>query len=107
MLFSVNGERHWQSLYKLNQEQISEWMDFYKNSSGKEYLVQTKYEYTENPSIQGAWHPFVNADPEIAVAKFPMVKMFTKYFAVQNYAILTFFSQIFNNLEPQSLHQNT
>ena len=82
-------------------------MDFYKNSSGKEYLVQTKYEYTENPSIQGAWHPFVNADPEIAVAKFPMVKMFTKYFAVQNYAILTFFSQIFNNLEPQSLHQNT
>lgn len=68
----LNGERHWQSLNKLNQEQISEWMDFYKNSSGKEYLVQTKYEYTENPSIQGAWHPFVNADPEIAVAKFPM-----------------------------------
>ena len=65
-------------------------MDFYKNSSGKEYLVQTKYEYTENPSIQGAWHPFVNADPEIAVAKFPMVNMFTKYFAVHNYAILTF-----------------
>ena len=84
-------------------------MDFYKNSSGKEYLVQTKYEYTENPSIQGAWHPFVNADPEIAVAKFPMVSAFTKFYSCKGHAIhdFEFFSQISNNLELQSQRQNT
>ena len=94
---------------QLNQEQISEWIDFYKNSSGKEYLVQTKYEYTENPSIQGAWHPFVNADPEIAVAKFPLVSVFTKHFLVKAHSLhcFEFFSQISNNQELQSQRQNT
>ena len=69
----VNGERHWQTLHQVPYTQVCEWIDFYKNSSGKEYQVQTKYEYTENPSIQGMWHPFVNADPSIATAKFPIV----------------------------------
>ena len=74
----MNGERHWQSLHQVTYPQVSEWIDFYKNSSGKEYQVQTKYEYTENPSIQGMWHPFVNADPSIATAKFPIVSWSTK-----------------------------
>ena len=57
---------------------VSEWIDYYKNHSGKNYLVQKKYEYTENPTIQGMWHPFVNVEPEIATAKFPVV-MFKYY----------------------------
>ena len=51
-------------------------MDYYRNHSGKNYLVQKKYEYTENPSIQGMWNPFVNADPKLATAKFPVVNIF-------------------------------
>ena len=57
----------------MKYEEVQQWMDYYQNHSGKNYVVQTKYEYTENPSIQGMWYPFVNADPEIAAAKFPMV----------------------------------
>ena len=69
----MNGERHWQSFTHLKHSEVSEWLDYYKNSSGKEYQVQSKYEYTENPSIQGMWHPFVNTDPAIATAQFPIV----------------------------------
>ena len=54
---------------------VSQWIDYYKNHSGKNYLVQKKYEYTENPTIQGMWHPFVNVEPEIATAKFPVVML--------------------------------
>lgn len=75
----LNGERHWQTLHQLPYTKISEWIDFYKTFSGKEYQVQTKYEYTENPSIQGMWHPFVNADPSIATAKFPIESMSKPY----------------------------
>ena len=69
----VNGERHWQTLHQLKYEEVVEWLDYYKSFSGREYQVQTKYEYTENPSIQGMWHPFVNTDPAIATAQFPIV----------------------------------
>ena len=72
----VNGERIWQSFHKEKYESVSEWMDYYRLHSGKNYLVQKKYEYTENPSIQGMWHPFVHTDPKIATANFPLVRLF-------------------------------
>lgn len=61
----------WQSFQSLSQDEVSQWMDYYRCHSGKNYVVQKKYEFTVNPSIQGIWHPFVNADPEIATASFP------------------------------------
>ena len=72
-MFLVNGEKLWQGLNREDYDVVSEWIDYYKNHSGKNYLVQKKYEYTENPTIQGMWHPFVNVEPEIATAKFPVV----------------------------------
>ena len=69
---SVNGEKLWQSFHRLEYPAIFEWMDYYRTHSGKNYLVQRKYEYTDHPSIQGMWHPFVNADPTIATANFPV-----------------------------------
>lgn len=68
----LNGEKLWQSFHRLEYPAISEWMDYYRTHSGKNYLVQRKYEYTDHPSIQGMWHPFVNADPTIATANFPV-----------------------------------
>ena len=62
----------WQSLHQDQYETVADWMDYYRLHSGKNYVVQKKYEYTENPSIQGMWHPFVHADPQIATAKFPV-----------------------------------
>lgn len=61
----------WQNFDKLSQEEVSQWMDYYRCHSGKNYVVQKKYEFTVNPSIQGIWHPFVNADPQLATANFP------------------------------------
>ena len=69
--FSVNGERMWQSLNQEDYETVSQWLDYYRNHSGKNYMIQEKYEYSENPAIQGARYPFVNTNPEIALAKFP------------------------------------
>ena len=73
--FLVNGEKLWQGLNREDYDVVSQWIDYYKNHSGKNYLVQKKYEYTENPTIQGMWHPFVNVEPEIATAKFPVVML--------------------------------
>ena len=89
IFFSVNGERLWQSFEKENYETVSEWLDYYRNHSGKNYLIQQKYEYTENPTIQGMWHPFVNTDPEIATAKFPVVsKRKNSYLKVLTYLLV-------------------
>ena len=63
---------------------VSEWIDYYKNHSGKNYMIQKKYEYTENPTIQGMWHPFVNVEPEIATAKFPVVMLNITTFYLPN-----------------------
>ena len=58
----------------LGHQEVREWMDLARNSSGKEYQHQSKYEFSHNPSIQGMWHPFVNVCPSVATAKFPDVK---------------------------------
>jgi hypothetical protein len=52
---------------------------FCRTSSGKEYQLQTKYEFSENPSIQGMWNSFTNVDPEMATAKFPLVGYFALF----------------------------
>jgi len=81
----LNGEKLWQGLNREDYDVVSEWIDYYKNHSGKNYLVQKKYEYTENPTIQGMWHPFVNVEPEIATAKFPVDEL-SKPFGLQKTA---------------------
>jgi hypothetical protein len=83
VFFLVNGEKLWQGLNREDYDVVSQWIDYYKNHSGKNYLVQKKYEYTENPTIQGMWHPFVNVEPEIATAKFPVVMLnITSFYSI-------------------------
>lgn len=67
----LNGEKHHMSLDTYTRDQMREWLDLLPNSSGKEYQVQLKYEYTDHPSIQGQWNPFTNADPATAIVKHP------------------------------------
>ena len=42
----MNGEKHRQVIDKYSCDEIREWMDVFKNASGKEYQVQLKYEYS-------------------------------------------------------------
>ena len=37
------------------------------------FQVQQKYEFTDNPSIQGMWNSFTNVDPSVATTQFPNV----------------------------------
>ena len=55
--------------------------------------MQQKYEYTENPSIQGMWNSFTNVDPKIALAQFPNVRsinIVSLYVSYRNFADKSF-----------------
>jgi len=67
----LNGERHWQSCHAYSKQELTEWLDVLRNASGKEFQVQQKYEFTDNPSVQGMWNSFMNVDPQVATAQFP------------------------------------
>ena len=71
----LNGERHWQSFHQYSRQEVKEWLDVVRNASGKEYQIQQKFEFTDNPSIQGMWNSFTNVDPQVALAKFPDSKL--------------------------------
>ena len=71
----LNGERHWKSFHCYTRQEVREWLDIMRNASGKEFQVQQKYEFTDNPSIQGMWNSFANLDPSIALAQFPEPKL--------------------------------
>ena len=47
----MNGEKHRQVIDKYSCDEIREWMDVFKNASGKEYQVQLKYEYSGMATI--------------------------------------------------------
>ena len=72
---SVNGEKHRMVINKCKRQEVKEWMDVFRNSSGKEYQVQLKYEHSDYPSIQGAWTPFTNMDPAMNLADMPDVSI--------------------------------
>lgn len=67
----LNGEKHRMVINKCKRQEVKEWMDVFRNSSGKEYQVQLKYEHSDYPSIQGAWTPFTNMDPAMNLADMP------------------------------------
>ena len=50
-VFLVNGEKHRQVIDKYSCDEIRQWMDVFKNASGKEYQVQLKYEYSGMATI--------------------------------------------------------
>lgn len=56
-----------------SQRRVEMWVDLLRNSSGKEFQNQAKLLYTDNPSVQGMWHPYVHSEPSLAQATFPNV----------------------------------
>ena len=69
--FSVNGNRVTFSVQNQNKEEISKWIEYMRTRSGVNIQRIRKPWHTENPSIQGTWHPFTNKDPAINLATFP------------------------------------
>ena len=71
----MNGQRHWQSFYKMDRSEVAGWMDMYRTHSGKEFQTQLKTDFSDNPSIQGMWNSYTNAEPEEATAVYPEVNL--------------------------------
>ena len=59
----MNGEKHRQVIDKYSCDEIREWMDVFKNASGKEYQVQLKYEYSGMATIHKSAPICQNAFP--------------------------------------------
>jgi len=67
----LNGERQWMSLHNLTDHEVGAWLDYYRTKSGAEFMSQTKMVYSDNPSVQGTWHPHVHSEPSITQTAFP------------------------------------
>jgi len=67
----LNGERFHQSLNNYTCDEVSGYMEMYSGHSGVEYSEQSKYTYSDHPSIQGYWTPTTHKDPSHGLLKYP------------------------------------
>lgn len=55
-------------LTKLTKDEIAQWIGLMKGRSGVQVKRIRKEWHTDNPSIQGVWHPFMFKDTSMNVA---------------------------------------
>lgn len=72
---AVNGNRETFSVENQSKEEISKWIEYMRTRSGAQIQRLRKPWHTENPSIQGVWHPFSNKDPALNLVTFPDKKL--------------------------------
>jgi hypothetical protein len=63
----------------MNKEQICKWVEHFRTRSGTQIVRFRKHWHTDNPSIQGIWHPFLFKDPKINTKIFPDEELSTTY----------------------------
>lgn len=71
----LNGNRETFSVENQSKEEISKWIEYMRTRSGAQIQRLRKPWHTENPSIQGVWHPFSNKDPALNLVTFPDKKL--------------------------------
>lgn len=62
---AVNGNVREEAVTSKTAAQISELLTKLTNQSGLDVMRIRKPFHTDNPSIQGQWHPFTNRPPSI------------------------------------------
>ena len=74
MLFppSVNGSVEKVGLLNKPRDQVLKDVELLRTQSGRDIIKMRKWWHTDNPSIQGMWHPFTNRPTNLNVAEFPM-----------------------------------
>uniref|UniRef100_H3AHL8 Mitochondrial ribosomal protein L43 n=1 Tax=Latimeria chalumnae TaxID=7897 RepID=H3AHL8_LATCH len=70
----VNGAVKEEQINKKTAEEIAQLIQKMANQSGLEIIRIRKPFHTDNPSIQGQWHPFTNKRSVLNVASFERVK---------------------------------
>ncbi|GAB1604278.1 39S ribosomal protein L43, mitochondrial-like [Argonauta hians] len=67
----LNGYFESFNVHQKDKDEISKWVEYMRTRSGVQIQRLRKPWHTENPSIQGVWHPFTNTSPSLNVAQFP------------------------------------
>ncbi|XP_064419030.1 39S ribosomal protein L43, mitochondrial [Latimeria chalumnae] len=70
----LNGAVKEEQINKKTAEEIAQLIQKMANQSGLEIIRIRKPFHTDNPSIQGQWHPFTNKRSVLNVASFERVK---------------------------------
>ncbi|KAL5022734.1 hypothetical protein ScPMuIL_001889 [Solemya velum] len=67
----LNGYTESVPLPNHRADEICKWVDLMKTRSGVKVVRLRKMWHTDNPSIQGLWHPFLNKDTSLNIKTFP------------------------------------
>lgn len=99
---SVNGDRVWMSMHHKTHSEITKWMEVLRTQQGDVSGVRLrKYQYTDNPSVQGPWTPFTHKDPELNLAQLPDPK-----FGANNRLPMTATEKLRLMFEKQKISEN-
>ncbi|XP_022110478.1 39S ribosomal protein L43, mitochondrial-like isoform X2 [Acanthaster planci] len=67
----LNGTKRKVDLNNLSREDIIKEIELLRTQSGLDIVRIRKQWHTDNPSIQGYWHPFYNKPTELNIETFP------------------------------------
>ena len=67
----MNGREERVYTNNMDAEEVCKWMEHLRTRSGVQIVNLRKEWHTDNPSIQGVWHPFLNKNSSLATCSFP------------------------------------
>ena len=71
---AVNGTKRNVDLNNLSREDVLKEINLLRTQSGLDIVRIRKQWHTDNPSIQGHWHPFYNKPTQLNMETFPTDK---------------------------------
>jgi len=63
----VNGYKEEVNISRCSKDEIAQWIGLMKGRAGTQIVRLRKEWHTDNPSIQGIWHPFMFKDTAVNV----------------------------------------
>lgn len=67
----LNGETEILGAKCMAEQELRQWLEVARGSSGEPVARLRKMQHTDRPSIQGVWTPFTNAAPQNNLETFP------------------------------------
>ncbi|KAM3955533.1 mitochondrial ribosomal protein L43 [Aphomia sociella] len=68
----LNGQRIWMSMQNKAHTEVSKWIEVFRTQQADIAATRLrKFQYTDYPSVQGPWTPFIHKEPMLNTAEFP------------------------------------
>ncbi|KAK3606070.1 hypothetical protein CHS0354_006419 [Potamilus streckersoni] len=67
----LNGYKESIPVANMSKDEVAQWLGILRGRTGVQIVRLRKPWHTDNPSIQGIWHPFMFKDPSINSKPFP------------------------------------